>query len=116
MSLYVKSPIEKMNDELENELNSIPEELTFEADDTEYTCPDCSTTLKKLKFIDPHNQKLSVNWDMLYCTQCNNYHYLHDIIWKLKGGTINNGGQGSGTSSGGSKVKVIDHQLVITDN
>lgn len=113
MSLYVKSPIEKMNDELEKELNSIPDELTFEAIDTDYGCPDCKTTqLKKLKFLSANNQLLSANWDMLYCTECGKYYYLHDIIWKLKGGSIDGGG---GTVSGGSKVKVVNGAIVITD-
>lgn len=114
MSLYVKSPIEKMNDKLEKELNSIPDELTFEAIDTNYICPDCETTpLKKLKFLSANNQLLSADWDMLYCTECNKYYYLHDIIWKLKGGSIDGGG--GGTVSGGSKVKVVNGAIVITN-
>lgn len=112
MSLYVKSPIEKMNDALEAELNAVPDTLTFEAIETNYVCPDCNHPLKKLKFVDPHGQRLSANWDTLYCTECNSSYYLHDIIWKLKG--INIDGGGSGGSS--VNVRLVDNTLVITDN
>lgn len=112
MSLYVKCPIEKMNDDLENELNSIPDTLTFEAVETNYVCPDCNHPLMKLKFIDPHGQRLSVNWDILYCAECDSYYYLHDIIWKLKGVIIDGGGSGGS----GVNVRLVDNTLVITES